>query len=274
MARRCVCSKLLDQLRTDPRLRALPLAARAVWLEIVAGLVAFAPTGRIRLPNSVPESVARWVGGSVTEIETHLQTLAGLGLVAIDDDGQGLSVPEIVAAAKRSEINRINGLKGGAPRKHRPPDPRQGEMKHVIPGGRAEAEKTEPEPNVSRARVDDERDQKKRSSSPPPWIPVAVKVADALGLSETARWNLRPVAQWLADGADEAMLLDIAREVRGRTEAEIGSVNYMGRAVTQALAERKAAAPTPGFQDLMAARQRWVEGGMVGPSPLLAARAA
>lgn len=274
MARRCVCSKLLDQLRTDPRLRALPLAARAVWLEIVAGLVAFAPAGRIRFPHPVTEAVARWVGGSETEIETHLETLAQLGLVSLDDDRRGLAVPELAAAAARSEINRINGLKGGRPRKHRPPDPSQREMLLASRGGRAETEKTETEPRPSHACVDDDSDRIERSSSHPEWVSIGLELAEILDLPDQARWNTRCVAQWLADGADRAMLVDIANEVRARTDARIGSLRFIVREVERALAERKAAAPTPGFQDLMAARQRWVEGGMVGPSPLLAGRAA
>lgn len=269
MARRCVCAKLLDQLRTDPRLRALPLAVRGAWIEIIAGLVAWAPSGSIRFQNSVTESVARWVGESVTETATHLETLSASGLIVLAEDGMGLSVPEMAEAHRRSEINRINGMKGGRPKPVKPPDPRQAEMKHVIPGGRAAPDETETGTRLAGAgmmMMDKKEDHHQGS---PEWVSIGMELAGILGLPEQGKWTVRVVQQWLADGADRDLLVDVAREVKERARDPISSLNFMARAVSAALSARVVDHPLPWADAYEAARATWKNGGMQGPPPRL-----
>ncbi|MCX8003336.1 MAG: hypothetical protein N2688_00010 [Burkholderiaceae bacterium] len=279
MARRCVCAALIDRLRTDPRLRVLPLAARALWLELVVGLAEFGAQGRIRFTQPVSVSVSRCVSASETETETQLHALVGAGLLVLDDDGLGVCSPDLAAALTRVEINRINGLKGGRPRKPRPAAPAQREILLPIPGG-AKTEKTETETQPSRARADEESlslslsERHQISSDAPEWVSVGFELARILDLPETAHWSLRPVARWMAAGADRRLLVEIATELKARAPGPIGSIRYMQRAVDEALSGRPDPLAESRAREALRARQKWLEGGCVGPSPLLSLRGA
>jgi len=267
MARNCACSKILDLLHL-PQVRALPLATRAVLVEVLHHMAESATPGAIRFLSPVMGSVAAWLSISETEAETHLQSLVRLGFVALDDDMLGLHSPSMKAAADRANINRINGLKGGRPRKHAVPGQR--EMLHAIQGGKTEITETEKPPLSAPSSLKEE--VLKEEEAAHAWVSLGQEVAASIGLDPAKGFvDCRPVQAWLAMGLEAGQIRAVVAEVAARGK-RITGLAYFTPAMRDLANEVRASAPKAAPAHVAAfnaAFERWMDGGRVGPAPVL-----
>lgn len=281
MPRRCTCSALMRALTTDPRLRSLPLAARAFWLllaeaaEHLGGVIPFVGSARVSLLVSAP----------VTETETHLETLLAEGLLV--RDGDSLVVPLLREAAEaragRSAAAQANGRRGGRPRRGETPEEarlRRAQPSLVLPitGGRAETQETQAE--SSRASDSDLSDSQSQigSDAREPLHEFAARCAEVVGLDPAkGAWTWQDVAAWRRQGLTDAEILDVLETVTRRTQAKgikVGGFRYFQRAMDEALANRPApAAPvSPETAAYLAQMAEW-RIHRLGPPPIMQGRA-
>jgi hypothetical protein len=100
----------------DPRIRLVPMDARYLYGEL-AGICVHLKSSALRFPGFVPnaEALARFVGVADDDVARCIQALCSIGLVTTAADG-AYTIPALVEAFSRSEINRANGLRGGRPK--------------------------------------------------------------------------------------------------------------------------------------------------------------
>lgn len=251
MARRCDCAFLMEAFDTDPRLMGLPLAVRALWLVLVRRMMQMGQSVLMmgsEIPN--PAGIAMLVPMPETELETHLAPLLARGLLVRREDG-ALESPLLQARMRRAETARINGLKGGRPRKDGAPA-RQRTMVLPITGGLAQGsaeggEKPSASVSVSPAKLasasQEKAEAKPRVVAVDEVQRVGLAAAEAAGL-DAARgdYTFRPVRQWLEAGADEALALEVIRGVLARPNAPaVRGLGYFTDAVLEAVRQRGAA---------------------------------
>ena len=203
---------LMDMLANDARLRAAPLAAQAVWMRLMVTMDALGIS--VLRFGSMPHNltlVSKAACIDETELETHLAILVAYGLLRLEPDG-AIAAPIPIGTDRRAEAARINGLKGGRPRKH--PDGKQREMAMAISGGKADF-KTEPAASVSTAIAKLESIKAKKA------IAVADADVERIGLAALAEGGLDGqrcdiVRKWLQDGATEHLITEtIHRKMAG-----------------------------------------------------------
>ncbi|WP_372918691.1 hypothetical protein [Sandarakinorhabdus sp.] len=286
MARRCDCSVVLEAFEGDPRLTGLSLAVRALWLVLVRRMQRIGEVALV-YGSVVPDAaeVARLVPVSVTELETYLEPLLARGLLVLRADG-ALACPLLEARRSRSETARINGLKGGRPRKDGSP-PQQRAMMLPIVGGAA---RKPTEPWVSPAKLSSsfsEEEEAKQAAAraetqmrvvtPEDVQAVGVEAAELAGL-DPARggWEYQPVRGWLQAGAGRALVCEVIGRAMARpnTPAPRG-LGYFTPAILAAVAARPVAAAVvavdPGLEAADAFNARcdaWHAGHRVGEPPI------
>lgn len=160
MARSCLSSRLLARVQADMGFQALPLVVQAIWFRLMTASLAAPVPGFLRFFPSVSKGVSRAVSISETETETHLETLAALGLIEVSADGMEVSMPGAREAASRREAAKTNGNRGGRPRKGETAADayarRQGHLALPIQGGAAaagETQETELKPALESSRA-------------------------------------------------------------------------------------------------------------------------
>ncbi len=289
MARKCDCSFILDAFETDPRLACLPLAVRALWLVLVRRMQQLGQSVLVfgsEIPN--PAEIAMMVPMAETELETHLVPLLARGLLVRREDG-ALESPLLAGRAKRAETARINGLKGGRPRKDGAP-PAQRTMPLPIAGGRATAaaetqRKPNAAPSVFPAKLSSSSSEKAeaeaggaREAITPDLVQrVGHAAAEAAGLDPArGTWTISVVRQWLDAGADLALILATIGAVMSRGTATPRGLGYFTPAVLEAVATRPAAVSEPAVEaceyaedgEAFAVRfNAWHAAGCVGKAP-------
>jgi hypothetical protein len=259
MARRCVCSRLFDAVRTDPRLRSLPWATRAFFLllgEAMAGAeepgtLPFGSAARVSLLVSVPEP----------ECETQLETLLREGLLARTEAG-GLAAPLLLPRSAKARAAQENGQKGGRPRRGETPEAarlRRAQAPLMLPvaGGAVPATETQP-----RKPSDDDDQIESKSSDHQTRVrealALAEQVAEAAGMDPARSvWHARDVQGWLAAGATAELVLDVVRDVMSRAKAPPAGLRYFNRAIDAAIAERRTARPAATVAAAPSPRVRW-----------------
>ena len=268
MARKCDCD-VLETLLGDPRLRVLPLATRCLWVELVLAMRRLGSVGlRVGSAPMNRAQLALLVASSETEVEANIQPLLACGLLVEEADG-ALASPLLQGAAKRSEINRINGLKGGRP-KGSGADRRQGHMMMPVRGGGGvETEKTETQAKLlAGARAAAATASSQASLQQSEVMRIGDELVEIAGL-DPARWagNYGIVGIWLAAGADGPMILDVAREVAARG-VQVSTLRYFDGAVREAIAR----GAKPAYQPTLAydrALEEWQYRNYAGPMPKL-----
>lgn len=247
MAKACDCGVILEAYESDPRLLSLPLAVRGLWLALVLRMRRMGQSVLL-LGSVVPNlrEIAMLVPMEETELETQLSALLARGLLVRREDG-ALECSLLAARMKRAETARINGLKGGRPRKDGLPAGQRGLMLPIA-GGRAEADaKTQEEPNagtsVSPAKLAEASEEKAKQAVPDDWPRVAQAAADAAGLDQArGAWTLGVVRDWMAQGADETLILEVIRGVMGRPNPPaVQKLGYFSKAIGEALAVARVA---------------------------------
>lgn len=271
MARRCGCSRILDML-ADPRLLTLPLAAQAVWIRLVTVMERHG-ISVLRFGSEIqnPREVAMMACIPETELEPNLALLIGRGLMERDGDG-AVMCPLLAQAQKRANINRINGLKGGRPRKNAAPDGQRNMLLPIAGGEAAETEITKLEPIMENPRgrataacTESEKVRSSRAVSDAEFARAGELAMEAAGF-DPARWmgDYGIVRQWLADGADAELIVEV---IKRRTHPNVVTLRYFSAAVAEELARRRAV-PAPNLR-YRSAYDTWQMMGAVGDPPRL-----
>lgn len=288
MPKSCPCERLLARLDADVRLRTLPAAAQMLWVKMMRAALASPEVGLLRVGTEarfamlVSIAVAVWE----TDVETHLPTLRNRGLVETDETAGLLRLPDAAAEAARTTAARINGLRGGRPRKGETAEEalrrRQGAFLMPLP------KPTEPNAESSRARLSDSdsEEQSELSVSPPreetePADVAALgqELAGMAGLDAVrSAFVFQDVRAWLALGATPELLRRVVGEVAGKARAQgkvIGSMRYFAAAVRDAVEAAQAprvVLATEAYDDIDMGRYHnaviaWTQDGCTGERP-------
>jgi hypothetical protein len=277
MARRCECDAILEMMARDPRLRGLPLAARALWLELLLAMRSLGASA-LRFGSVVPDAreIALLVAISESELEANLEPILQRGLLERASDG-ALSSPLLAAAMHRSDVNRANGLKGGAVRKRKAEEARQRllPLMSVASGGGASAasveSELEPNPQVgtslSLSLETAEKLKPKAVVSDTEFHRIGLAAFEAAGFDPVkSPANYGIVRQWLADGADEATILSV---IGRKAHGGVSHLGYFTKAITAAVASRPQeiqplSAKSRAYDDAV---HEWFANGMKGEMP-------
>lgn len=273
MAKRCACQQLLDVM-DEARMRTLAPDVRMLWLDI-ARLMQRDGISVLRFGNAVVEtkSLSRLVFRPETETETELESkiteLCERGLLAREADG-ALACPVLAPSLSRSEINRINGSKGGRPRKDGAPTGQRTMLLPINGGAEVKPEKTKHETGHSETG-DPTTLLIKKTVSEEVFRETGQKVLDAIGVDPArSMMNYGHVRQWLADGAEPKLILEVVTTIMGRPNPpNITSLRYFDDAIKCAIA----AVPEKTPDDVKAWKEAvhdWEIMGRFGRQPLLA----
>jgi hypothetical protein len=253
MARKCASAAILETLR-DPRVVTLPAAAQTVWIRIVTAMqgssISVLGFGSEIMNRT---GIALFSAIAESEIETHLETIIDRGLLMRRADG-AVMCPMLVNAAARSEINRINGSKGGRPRKNGEP-PGQRSLILPINGGKMETEKTETDTESLSERAAEASSILSNQDNRSDKITVSETEFREVGEAVLAAMEIDParsyldyglVRQWLADGSDRETILEVVKRLsaaaRGKGQ-KITTLKYFTRAIWEAKAAQPAKKP-------------------------------
>lgn len=274
MARRCICSRLLDHVKGDPRLRTLPMATRMLWVLLAEAMARPGFDGV--LPFSDPRRVSLLVSASQTEVETHLETLIAEGL--IEREGDALACPMLREAAARTVAARRNGAAGGRPRKGETVEAmrlRRAQSEMLMPTGKpTETQKWETLSAGVSPRTTTTESQTTQSGD---WQKLAQEAIRVAGL-QLKRPDWTPARDWLATGLTADAILDMIGDMAARPNfdaAQVTTLRYFTPAIRrQANAgeamEAVGLSLTPhGDSPLALAIRAWEERGRTGPCPTL-----
>lgn len=284
MARSCACEKWLRRTVSDAAFRVLPAAVRHLWLDLVAYASSSETPGRFRFPASVVASVSLLVSLPETDVQTHLETLADLDLIEFDADGRTLWMAGARDNAARAEAARINGNRGGRPRKGETLEAaraRRQQPSFLLPivgsGAVAETQETESEPRAESSRVATAKpleEEAKQAARGTDLVSIGTELADAAGFDgATGGFNFLPVRVWLERGATRELLLHVINQVASRpgyADRRVRSFAYFNNAVIEAIEAGVTGKPDPtsGYAEAM---RRWHADGMQGDAPERAA---
>jgi len=255
MARKCASAAILETLR-DPRVVTLPAAAQTLWIRVITAMQN-SGISVLRFGSDImkPSEIGLFVGIAETEIETHLGRLIERGLLRRDDDG-AVICPMLAASMSRAEINRINGKRGGRPRKDASP-PGQSSLMLPIDGGKMKTEKTESETETeteggangvpTTTYLSKESESKVSEEE---YHQTGRAVLDAVGCDPAkSMMTYGLVRQWLADGADREMILAVVGKIMNREKKpDITNLKYFSRAIEEAIAARVPKKPAYEFE--------------------------
>ncbi len=133
--------------RADPALRSCSLAARGLWLEMIALMHEAEPYGHLKVKQQVilPDKLARLVGTDLYEVEQLLKELFDAGVYSLENGV--IYSRRMVRDKERSERKQEDGRKGGNPQ--------------LSPGVNQEVnQEVNQDDKPSRARVPEARSQK------------------------------------------------------------------------------------------------------------------
>ena len=281
MAKKCDCHGVVEMLERDPRLRALPLAPRMLWFALVRAMQSLS-VSVLRFGDAVPDAreIAMMVGIAESELEANLQPILARGLLEREADG-ALASPMLKGMIARSEINRANGLRGGATRRAQA-EARRSQRELVLPiaGGQDDAgqsgeseREANPPVSVPLAKLKLEStgsSSAKLAVSDDEFHRVGREALNAMGIDPAksmATYGI--VKQWLADGATAAVIL---ATIQAKARPGIKHLGYFTEAIRDAMAREvaaDAATPSPRFVAWEQAVEVWRASGKVASIPLL-----
>jgi hypothetical protein len=292
MAKSCPCERLLARLDADVRLRTLPAAAQMLWVKLMRAALASPEVGVLRVGTEARFAMLVSIAVSVweTDVETHLETLRNRGLVDTDETAGLLRLPDAAAEAARTTAARINGLRGGRPRKGETAEEalrrRQGAFLMPLP------KPTEPNAESSRARLSDSESDSgfeeqtdlsasrpRAETEPAELAALGHELAEMAGLDAVrGAFVFQDVRAWLAQGATPELLRRVVGEVAAKARAQgrvIGSMRYFATPVRDAIAAAKAprvVLASEAYGDLEIAAYHnaviaWQQDGCTGPQP-------
>ena len=204
-------------------------------------------------------------------------------MLALDADG-ALSCPLIGETSARSEINRINGLKGAAARKAQAAQRRQGYVLMAVEGGSGEAIR-ESKPKANQEIASDtaianslEAKASKQAAGGQAQEGVHAQSAEVMRIGtaaaeaagfDLARWkgSFGVVAEWLKAGATETTILET---IRAKARPDVLSLRYFTQAILEAQSRGGVVARTQAGAAFDAALAAWESNGRIGNIPRLA----
>jgi hypothetical protein len=219
--------------RSDPALRMCSMAARGLWIEIIALMHEATPYGHLTINGKAvsEKQLAALCGGSPDEITDLLLELEASGVFSRKKNGVIFS-----RRMERDEIksrkNRENGEKGGNPSLSKDNEKEQS-LNPEVKAQKPEARSQSPEAESSIVSLEP-------AERPALCVAVGKKITDAMGVTNDRRWmgNWSSVSVWLAKGYDPE--LDILPTVLAtidrlkRTKRKMpGSLNYFEKAIEE-----------------------------------------
>ena len=286
--------------RSDQQLRNCGLAARGLWIELLALMHAANPAGYLLVNGQPPtdQQLALQVGASVADIRRLKAELVAAGVPDIVDN-VWIS-RRMVRDTRRRAVNRENGSAGGNPKlKDKATDNQTGyparitkpdkpsDKSHDARDPEARSQKPERDnPEASQPRDAAPREESRKLAQ------VAVDVASELkaicGTDENRHpsWAvISPIVGWLQAGADPDLdVYPAARAVMARRNGKgaPSSPGYLTQPVLDAMRSRLAgSAPAPAAAaetpddpireeaavKMLKAMDTWRDGGRKGPMP-------
>jgi hypothetical protein len=198
---------------------------------------------------------------SETEAETQLENLVRAGLLVRTAEEEIALPAALMPRARRSETARINGLKGGRPRKSAGPQGQTTLPLPILGGGAAKPTETKSEPNwVPDSTTTTDSSTSSRSSEATNWVSIAREACELADLDDaTGLHTFGIVRDWLSQGATRALILEVIEARRG---SHVRSLRYFTRAIQEAVATasaQQAARPAPMSAREREARRQWNE---------------
>lgn len=153
--------------RADPKLRMCSIAARGLWVEMLALMHEAEPYGHLSVAGVVPDArqLAALVGAPVKEVKAAMDELEAAGVFSRTDNGTVYS-RRMVRDRERAERDKANGRKGGNPNvKGGVNPPVDGQDKAHMPEARdnvtsfANAQEVTPPPSAARPDLSDAKTQ-------------------------------------------------------------------------------------------------------------------
>lgn len=274
MAKSCLCERLLGDEYVRLRLESVSLAGRWVWMMVIRAIATSDEPGVLQLGYGV--GLVSWVSriarASETEVETQLETLIAHGLLVRAGDTVALPA-SLAAQSRRAATARINGLKGGRPRKDAAPRA-QTALALPIAGGLAE-KPTETErgaPSTSSTKIDSST-----TGDVDGWVSLASEACDAAGLDPNSGMHTFGIVKsWMQLGATrEVILSTIDKLVASKASpGRITTLRYFDQAIRREAASKPAAPKLTIAQELerdayREALAHWQSNGYRGQQPAL-----
>lgn len=272
MARKCACERLLDLVEHQPQFMRAGLAGAMVFIKLVRMMTRFGDGSSLRLGFVFGswKEVADWARIPETELETQLQNLKLCGIV--DFDGASVSISEtLVPRDRRAEAARINGGKGGRPRKNGPA-PHQREFLYPYEGGLSEASAHSAETKIetqhetqagaaaesgSTTSFSERESSSESNRTDPPWVLLGRELAAILHLDPNGKYRFDIVKGWLEAGATSAWLAEVFREVMARkSPPPHPSFSYLDKVIRPRLRANVASSLAPEVASPMTVEQR------------------
>lgn len=276
MSRRCPCRAILS----DPRLRLLPLAARALLIQLVDVASTWPEPGGLRLGGRALSNreIALLVSAEETEVSNLLENLRETGFVNRAETDGALVLPV-------SEVSeRTGAARGGRPRRGETPEMArqrraQGHLILPISGGAAPAATKPVETEVSETPASLASSSSKKGASE--LMALGTELETVAGLDPAKhRYDFRPISAWLAAGIAASVIRETITAIAtrpGYRDRAVRSFAYFDQAVRDAARTTPPAAPStptdPAREAACAAfnqaTQRWRDYGMLGKPPQL-----
>jgi hypothetical protein len=264
MGQRCQCEKLLDMLENDWRLKIVGRETAMVWLELTRFIYRYGEDLVLRIdprsgsPIGSLAELAFALRIEETQLETHLATLFERRLLLKAPCG-GVAMPPELGLTARQKAARLNGAKGGRPRKDSQP-PGQRSLLLPLPS-HAAARKVEtqqqtqlalltPLQSESPESLDSDsasRDETATTSwASPSWASLGAELATLAGHRRAPHTrDLALVRSWLEAGATGETLRAVFRSVLAREKCpRLPALSYFDGAVRDALGQTRRAEPT------------------------------
>lgn len=172
--------------RADPALRMCSLAARGLWIEMLALMHEATPYGYLLVSGRSPTDaqLAVLVGAPSEQIPGLLGELEAAGVFSRTKEGAIYS-RKMTRTAKKAAVARKNGKMGGNPTlcntKENPASVNlmdKGEVKTQKPEARSQIEKEEPDGSSKKPRDPPEK-HRRAVSLPEGWVPSDKNILDA-----------------------------------------------------------------------------------------------
>jgi hypothetical protein len=280
MSRKCVCEQLLGSEFVQVRMKLVPAAARWVWLMLAKAMAVSDEPGVLRFGSGVGlfALVSAIASVSETEAETELGNLIAVGLLTrTADDMIALPAPQR-AVSKRADAARINGLRGGRPRKT-DAERAQSSLPLPLPGGADEKPNRNQTAAASVSPTTTSTSSSVSSSceTETEWVPIAREACEAAGFNEASGLHtFGIVKEWITAGASRDLILEV---IAAKAGPHVRSLRYFDKAIREAVQTAKARPSAPAQpQWEREARARWNEAveqwqlrSMVGVMPNLQA---
>jgi hypothetical protein len=175
--------------------------------------------------------------------ETQINNLVSVGLLAKNADGT-ISCPILINSKTRADASRINGLKGGSPKKMQE---KEAIAREQLPAGRRRqitrgAGNENPSANDTTYLLTTvTKEVEVSASETDDFVKIGQEAFDAAGLDPVRSMaNFGIVKQWLADGADRDMIVDV---VKRKTHSKVTTLNYFTAAIREEIAKKPKSKP-------------------------------